>query len=109
MLVFGTALPLKENFDPTAESIHGLIAEVSSDESEAPPADPTEGGSAEAEEPRASSAAPEAAQPQPEREAGSTEVEEARPFWVASDEDQEMEVAAEQWVAEEGEKDDDVI
>eukprot|EP00435_Cladocopium_sp_Y103_P051075 s568_g15.t1 len=92
-LVFGTALPLKENFDPTAESIHGLIAEVSSDESEAPPADPTVESSAEAEVPRASSDEPEVAHPQPEREAGSTQVEEARPFWVEYDEDQEMEVA----------------
>eukprot|EP00435_Cladocopium_sp_Y103_P034633 s133_g9.t1 len=104
MLVFGTALPLKENFDPSVESIHGLIAEVSSGESEAPPAVPREECSAEAEEPRASSDAPEAAHPQPEGEGGSTEVEEPRPFWDAYDEDQEMEVAAEQWVAEEGEK-----
>eukprot|EP00435_Cladocopium_sp_Y103_P025756 s3538_g6.t1 len=136
-LVFGTPLPLKENFDPAAESIHGLIAEISSDESEAPPAD-VEGsaenfdpaaesihgliaeissdeseappadveGSAKAEEPGASSAAAEEAHPPP---AGSTQVEEARTFWVDYDEDQEMEVAAEQWAIEEEEPDEDEV
>eukprot|EP00435_Cladocopium_sp_Y103_P032901 s608_g8.t1 len=98
-LVFGTALPLKENFDPAAESIHGLVAEVSSDESEAPPAGPTAEGSAEAEVPRASSDQPEAAHQPPEGEASSTQVEEARPFWTSYDEDKEIEVAAEQWAS----------
>eukprot|EP00435_Cladocopium_sp_Y103_P013045 s520_g3.t1 len=110
MLVFATALPLKEHFDPTPESIHGLCAEGGSREPEEPEVDPTAGGSEETEEPGESSAVPEESQQQPEeREEGSVEAEEAKPFWVDYDEDLEMQVAAEKWEAEEGYQGDDPI
>eukprot|EP00435_Cladocopium_sp_Y103_P022230 s3220_g5.t1 len=110
MLVFATALPLKEHFDPTSESIHGLCAEEGgSGEPEELEQDPTAGGSGEAEEPGESSAVPEEYQQPEEGEAGSAEAEVAKPFWVDYDEDQEMQVAAEVSEAEGYQGDDPIL
>eukprot|EP00435_Cladocopium_sp_Y103_P073754 s194_g45.t1 len=111
MLVFATALPLKEHFDPTSESIHGLCAEEGgSGEPEEPETDPTAGGSGEAEEPEGEgSAVPEESQQTVEGEACPAEAWEAPNFWVEYDEDQEMQVAAEQWEAEDYQGDDPIL